>query len=78
MLEELKREVCEANLALVRHGLVILTWGNVSGIDRAQGLFVIKPSGIDYDRLTPDDMIIMDLQNLSWLNWLKWLRKDMI
>ena len=62
MLEELKQQVYEANMALVRHGLVIFTWGNVSGIDRKQGLFVIKPSGVDYDKMTPDDMVVMDLQ----------------
>jgi len=62
MLEELKQQVYEANMALVRHGLVVFTWGNASGIDRARGLFVIKPSGVDYDKLTPDDMAVMDLQ----------------
>jgi len=62
MLEDLKRQVYEANMTLVRHGLVVFTWGNVSGIDRASGLFVIKPSGVDYDKLTPDDMVVMDLQ----------------
>jgi len=62
MLRELKQQVYQANMDLVRHGLVILTWGNVSGIDRASGLFVIKPSGVDYDKLTPDDMVVVDLQ----------------
>ena len=52
MLEELKEKVFHANLELVKHGLVIFTWGNVSGIDRERGLFVIKPSGVDYDKLT--------------------------
>ena len=62
MLSSLKQQVYEANMALVRHGLVILTWGNVSGIDREQGLFVIKPSGVDYDALAPEDMVVMDLE----------------
>ena len=62
MLEELKREVLEANLLLPRHNLVTFTWGNVSGIDREKGLFVIKPSGVEYDELKPEDMVVMDLQ----------------
>ena len=62
MLEQLKREVLEANLLLPKHGLVTFTWGNVSGIDRERGLFVIKPSGVEYDSLTPDDMVVMDLE----------------
>ena len=61
MLEDLKLEVCDANLALVRHGLVILTWGNVSAVDRTRGLVVIKPSGVPYDRMTPADMVVVDL-----------------
>ncbi len=61
MLKELKLAVYEANMALPRHGLVTFTWGNVSGIDREQGLVVIKPSGVDYDRLTPDDLVVLDL-----------------
>ena len=61
MLEELKKEVYEANMLLPHYGLVTFTWGNVSGIDREKGLFVIKPSGVDYDKLTPDDMVVMDL-----------------
>lgn len=61
MLEELKRQVCDANLELVRQGVVIYTWGNVSGIDREQGLVVIKPSGVDYDGMIPDDMVVVDL-----------------
>ncbi len=61
MLEELKKIVCEANLELPKHGLVTFTWGNVSQIDQETGLFVIKPSGVDYDKLTPDDMVVMDL-----------------
>lgn len=62
MLEELKNEVYRANMALVQYGLVIFTWGNVSGIDRKQGLVVIKPSGVDYERLTPEDMVVLDLE----------------
>lgn len=61
MLEELKLKVFEANLKLVEYGLVVLTWGNVSGIDREKGLFVIKPSGVLYDKMTADDMVVMDL-----------------
>lgn len=61
MLEELKQAVYEANMALPRRGLVTYTWGNVSGIDREKGLFVIKPSGVDYDRLQPEDLVVMDL-----------------
>lgn len=61
MLEELKRQVCEANLELVRQELVIYTWGNVSGIDREQGLVVIKPSGVDYATMRPEDMVVVDL-----------------
>ena len=61
MLDELKRKVYEANMALPKYGLVTFTWGNVSEIDRESGLFVIKPSGVDYDKLTPEDMVVMDL-----------------
>ena len=61
MLEELKQKVYKANLDLVRHGLVIFTWGNVSGIDREKGLVVIKPSGVDYDAMTADQMVVVDL-----------------
>lgn len=61
MLEELKREVLDANLELVRRNLVILTWGNVSAIDRKTGLVVIKPSGVEYDNMTADDMVVVDL-----------------
>lgn len=61
MLEELKKIVYEANMDLPKYGLVTFTWGNVSGIDRESGLFVIKPSGVDYDKLTPEDMVVMDL-----------------
>ena len=62
MLEELKQKVYEANMDLPRYGLVTFTWGNVSQIDRETGYFAIKPSGVDYDKLTPDDMVIMDLE----------------
>ncbi|MGE0077856.1 MAG: L-ribulose-5-phosphate 4-epimerase [Bacteroidales bacterium] len=62
MLEDLKYKVCHANLDLVKYGLVIFTWGNVSGIDRKQGLVVIKPSGVSYDSMTPDDMVVLDLE----------------
>ena len=61
MLEELKKEVLEANLLLPKYGLVTFTWGNVSGIDREKGLVVIKPSGVDYDGMTADDMVVVDL-----------------
>lgn len=62
MLEQLKKEVYEANMLLPKYNLVTFTWGNVSGIDREKGLFVIKPSGVDYDKLTPEDMVVMDLE----------------
>ena len=61
MLEALKQEVFEANLSLVKHGLVIFTWGNVSAIDRASGLVVIKPSGVEYDVMKASDMVVVDL-----------------
>lgn len=61
MLDDLRAEVCAANLALVEHGLVTLTWGNVSGIDRDQGVFAIKPSGVPYRGMSPDDMVLVDL-----------------
>ncbi len=61
MLQELKEQVYEANMMLPKYGLVTFTWGNVSGIDRDTGLFVIKPSGVDYDLLSPDDMVVVDL-----------------
>ena len=61
MLEELKRTVCEANLLLPKYGLVTFTWGNVSGIDRESGLVVIKPSGVPYDGMSPEDMVVVDL-----------------
>ena len=58
MLEELKQQVYEANMRLPELGLVTFTWGNVSGIDREKGLFVIKPSGVAYEKLTPEDMVV--------------------
>ena len=63
MLEDLKQKVFEANLDLVRHGLVIFTWGNVSGIDRKKGLVAIKPSGVQYDKMKAEDMVVVSLQN---------------
>ena len=62
MLEELKAKVCKANLDLVKHGLVLFTWGNVSAIDRESGLVVIKPSGVSYDNMKPEDMVVVDLE----------------
>jgi L-ribulose-5-phosphate 4-epimerase len=62
MLEELKERVCEANLRLVREGLVLLTWGNASGISRRDGVFVIKPSGVPYDRMRPEHMVVVSLE----------------
>ena len=61
MLEQLKEQVWKANLLLPKHNLVTFTWGNVSGIDREKGLFVIKPSGVEYDTMTPEDMV--------WWTW---------
>ena len=61
MLESLKDEVYEANMDLPKHGLVTFTWGNASGLDRERGLFVIKPSGVDYDKLKPADLVVCDL-----------------
>ncbi len=61
MLEELKKRVFEQNLALVKHGLVVLTWGNVSAIDREKGLVVIKPSGVSYDSMQVEDMVVVDI-----------------
>jgi len=61
MLEELKKIVCEANLDLPKYGLVTFTWGNVSGVDREKGLMVIKPSGVEYDGMTPEDMVVVSL-----------------
>lgn len=62
MLEQLKKEVYEANMLLPKYGLVTFTWGNVSGIDREKGLFVIKPSGVDYEKLSWEDMVVLDLK----------------
>ena len=62
MLEELKREVCEANLLLPKYGMVTFTWGNVSGVDREKGLVVIKPSGVEYDDMKPEDMVVVSLE----------------
>lgn len=62
MLEQLKLTVYQANLDLVKHGLVIFTWGNASGIDRGQGLVVIKPSGVSYDEMKPEHMVVVDLE----------------
>jgi L-ribulose-5-phosphate 4-epimerase len=62
LLPDLRAQICEANRALVPSGLVRLTWGNVSGIDRASGLWGIKPSGVDYDKLTPADIVLLDLE----------------
>ena len=61
MLEELKQQVCEANLLLPKYGLVTFTWGNVSAIDRESGLVVIKPSGVSYEGMTAADMVVVDL-----------------
>ncbi len=62
MLEELKKQVYEANMLLPKYGLITFTWGNVSGIDREKGLIVIKPSGVEYDVMTPEDMVVVDLK----------------
>ena len=61
MLEELKQIVCAANLELPKYGLVTFTWGNVSGVDRKRGLMVIKPSGVEYENMTPEDMVVVSL-----------------
>src|SRR5689334_134194 len=61
MLENLKREVCQANLDLVEEGLVVETWGNASAIDRERGLVVIKPSGVPYQGMRPDHMVLVAL-----------------
>ena len=60
MLEQLKKQVCEANLLLPKHGLVTFTWGNASGVDREKKLVVIKPSGLSYDEMTAEDMVVVD------------------
>ncbi|MDE6727663.1 MAG: L-ribulose-5-phosphate 4-epimerase [Oscillospiraceae bacterium] len=62
MLEELKREVLEANLLLPKHGLVTFTWGNASAVDRASGIVIIKPSGVEYDDMTAEDMVAVSLE----------------
>lgn len=62
MLEQLKQQVLEANLMLPKYGLVTFTWGNVSAVDRQNGLVVIKPSGVEYDGMTADDMVVVDLE----------------
>ena len=62
MLEKLKQEVLEANLLLPKYDLITFTWGNVSGIDRKRGLVVIKPSGISYEKMKPEDMVVLDLE----------------
>lgn len=62
MLEELKQQVYDANMLLPKYGLITFTWGNVSGIDRQQGLMVIKPSGVDYEAMTADDMVVVDME----------------
>ena len=62
MIEKLKQDVLQANLDLVKHGLIIFTWGNVSAIDREKGLVVIKPSGVSYDNMKAEDMVVLDLE----------------
>ena len=61
MLETLKQKVYEANMLLPAHHLITFTWGNVSGIDREKGLVIIKPSGVEYDAMKPEDMVVLDL-----------------
>jgi L-ribulose-5-phosphate 4-epimerase len=63
MLNDLKQQVLEANLALPRHRLVTFTWGNVSAVDRREGLMVIKPSGVEYGVMTRDDMVVLELES---------------
>jgi len=63
MLEELKKEVCKANIELVEKGIVIYTWGNVSGISKDRKYMVIKPSGVSYDEMVPEDMVVVDVQS---------------
>ena len=78
MLEKLKEEVYRANMDLPKYGLVTFTWGNVSGIDREQGLFVIKPSGVDYEIMKPEDMVVMDIETYNrWEKMLK-LREELL
>lgn len=62
MLETLKQQVCDANLLLPKHGLVTFTWGNVSAVDRQSGMVVIKPSGVEYDNMQPEDMVVVSLE----------------
>ena len=64
MLEELREEVYKANMELPKRGLVTYTWGNASAIDREKGLFVIKPSGVDYDIMKPEDMVVIDRKSV--------------
>ena len=66
MLEELKQQVCEANLLLPKYDLVTFTWGNVSAIDRPSGLVVIKPSGVPYDGMSAEDMVVVDIWTERW------------
>ena len=66
MLEKLKQDVLEANLLLPKYGLITFTWGNVSGIDRESGLVVIKPSGVPYDGMTAEDMVVVDSNGMRW------------
>ena len=65
MLEQLKKEVYEANLLLPKYQLITFTWGNVSGIDRERGLIVIKPSGVNYQSMQAEDMVVCDWQGIS-------------
>ena len=71
MLEKLRQEVFQANMLLPKYGLVTFTWGNVSGVDREQGLMVIKPSGVEYDTMSAEDMVVVDLQTAKVVegNW---------
>lgn len=71
MLEELKKQVYEANMKLPGYGLVTFTWGNVSGLDKESGLLVIKPSGVAYEKLTLEDMVVMDLEGNKIEGYLK-------
>ena len=71
MLEQLKAEVLAANLALPAHGLVTFTWGNVSAVDETRKLMVIKPSGVEYDVMTADDMVVVILPAATWLKAVK-------
>jgi L-ribulose-5-phosphate 4-epimerase len=64
MLEALKEQVYQANLALVQQGLVVCTWGNASAVDRDRGLVVIKPSGVPYEKMTPEDMVVVDFNGI--------------